>query len=157
MKKDKILNDTYFMKLALQEAHKALEAGEIPIGAVITCNETIIARSYNQVEMLNDPTAHAEMLAITAASHHLGSKFLDKCTLYVTVEPCPMCAGALFWARIGCVVFGTKDEKRGYLKHHPEILHPRTKIKQGVLENEAKKLIDSFFNTKRKNDNNRPV
>ena len=156
MKKDKILDDTYFMKQALEEAQKALQTGEIPIGAVITCNNTIVARSFNQVETLHDPTAHAEILAITAATHHLGGKFLDRCTLYVTVEPCPMCAGALFWARIGCVVFGARDEKRGYLRYHPEIMHPRTKIKRGILENEAINLLDSFFKTKRKHDNNQP-
>ncbi len=152
-----ILDDTYFMKQALKEARKALEAGEIPIGAVITCNDTIVARSFNQVEMLHDPTAHAEILAITAATHHLGGKYLDKCTLYVTVEPCPMCAGALFWTRIGRVVFGAGDEKRGFLKYHPGIMHPRTIIKHGILENEAKTLMESFFNTKRKNDNNPSV
>ncbi len=149
MKEDKILDDAYFMKLALKEARKALEAGEIPVGAVIVCNETVIARGTNQVEMLHDPTAHAEMLAITAATHYLGNKFLDKCTLYVTVEPCPMCAGALFWSRIGRIVFATEDEKRGFLRHRPVITHPATSLTQGILREEAKKLMDTFFKTKR--------
>ncbi len=153
MTEKKILDDTFFMKEALKEAQKALASGEIPVGAVITCNDRIVARSHNQVETLSDPTAHAEILAITAATHYLGSKFLDKCTLYVTVEPCPMCAGALFWARIGKIVFATADEKRGYLHYHPKIIHPKTKVKKFVLEKEARKIMEDFFKNKRTEEN----
>jgi len=139
----------YFMKQALNEAVIAGEEGEVPIGAVVVCGEKIIARAHNQTEMLNDVTAHAEMLAITAASGFLGGKYLTDCTLYVTVEPCVMCAGALAWAQIACVVYGAHDEKRGFSRYAPGAMHPKTKIIDGVLEKECADLIMQFFITKR--------
>ncbi|MDD6210058.1 MAG: nucleoside deaminase [Bacteroidales bacterium] len=141
--------DSNFMRIALKEALRAEQDNEVPIGAVIVCNGKIIARTYNQTEKLNDPTAHAELLAITAATNTLGSKYLTDCTLYVTVEPCVMCAGALGWAQIGRVVFGTKDEKRGFLKFAPRALHPKTTLTQGVLEPECASLITKFFQNRR--------
>lgn len=141
--------DSNFMRFALKEALHAEQDNEVPIGAVIVCNGKIIARTYNQTEKLNDPTAHAELLAITAATNTLGSKYLTDCTLYVTVEPCVMCAGALGWAQIGKVVFGAKDEKRGFLKFAPQALHPKTILTQGVLESECASLITKFFQNRR--------
>ncbi|MDD2247600.1 MAG: nucleoside deaminase, partial [Proteiniphilum sp.] len=123
-----MLDDEYFMRQALQEAHKALEEEEVPIGAVIVINQRIIARAHNLTEMLNDVTAHAEMQAITAAANVLGGKYLTDCTLYVTVEPCPMCAGALRWAQISRIVYGAPDEKRGYSRISPYLLHPKTTV-----------------------------
>jgi tRNA(adenine34) deaminase len=140
-----ILNDEYFMKQALSEAGEAFDAGEVPIGAVIVCNRRIIARAHNLTEMLNDVTAHAEMQAITAAASVLGGKYLIDCTLYVTVEPCPMCAGALAWAQITRIVYGADDEKRGYSKIAPQILHPKTQITKGILAAEAGELMQRFF------------
>lgn len=144
-----ILTDEYFMKQALSEAQKAFEKGEVPIGAVIVSNQRIIARSHNLTEMLNDVTAHAEMQAITAAASVLGGKYLNDCTLFVTVEPCPMCAGALGWSQIPRIVYGAKDEKRGYLKFAPQALHPKTQITGGVMAEEAGNLMKLFFQERR--------
>lgn len=140
-----LLSDEYFMEIALQEAKKAAELGEIPVGAVIVCQNTIIAKTHNQTEQLNDVTAHAEVLAITAAAQYLGSKYLKDCTLYVTLEPCTMCAGALYWAQVGRVVYGASDEKRGFSLLNQKVLHPKTKIVKGVLEQEIKELLQKFF------------
>lgn len=144
-----IFNDETFMNQALLEARKAYEEGEAPIGAVVVCDNQVIARAYNQTERLKDVTAHAEILAITAASEHLGSKYLDECTLYVTLEPCVMCAGALAWAQLGKLVYGATDEKRGYLRFGNELLHPKTKIAYGILERECGDLIKRFFKERR--------
>jgi tRNA(adenine34) deaminase len=141
-------DDTYFMKKALQEAEAAFDKGEIPVGAVIVIEDKIIARAHNLTELLNDVTAHAEMLAITAAANFLGGKYLTKCTLYVTLEPCQMCAGALYWSQISNVIYGAKDDERGCIKMGTK-LHPKTKIKGGVLENEAAELLKRFFIEKR--------
>lgn len=138
------------MKEALKEAQKAKEAQEVPIGSVIVCNNQIIARSHNLTQRLNDPTAHAEMQAFTAATNHLGAKYLSECILYTTVEPCSMCAGAAYWSRIGKIVYGTKDQKKGYSKVGPELLHPKTKVIFGVLEKECKEIMVEFFKAKRK-------
>ena len=144
-----VFSDEYFMKEALKEAQKAYEADEVPIGAVVVCNDRIIARAHNLTERLNDVTAHAEMQAITAAANYLGAKFLDGCTLYVTVEPCVMCAGASYWARIGRIVYGAFDEKRGYTNVKETLLHPKTKVITRVLENECGELMTGFFKRKR--------
>jgi tRNA(adenine34) deaminase len=144
-----MLDDAYFMKQALSEAEKAFEEREVPVGAVIVCNQRIIARSHNLTETLNDVTAHAEMQAITAAASVLGGKYLKECILYVTVEPCPMCAGALAWAQISRVVYGTEDEKRGYSLITPTMLHPKTQVTTGVLAGEARELMKRFFAGKR--------
>jgi len=133
------------MQLALYEAEAAAEAGEIPVGAVVVCQDRIIAKTRNQTEQLTDVTAHAEILAITAAATHLGSKYLKECTLYVTLEPCVMCAGALYWAQIGRVVYGASDDKRGYSLVQNKLLHPKTKVKKGVLEKEITALLKIFF------------
>lgn len=135
----------YFMRQALIEAEKALEEGEIPVGAVVVANERIIARAHNQVERLNDATAHAEMLAMTAAGNFLGSKYLTDCTLYVTLEPCTMCAGAAFWSQFGEVIYGAGDAKRGYTRHGGGVMHPKTKVTSGLLEDEARSLLEQFF------------
>lgn len=137
------------MKLALTEAQKAYDKGEIPIGAVIVCNGMTVARTHNLTETLNDVTAHAEMQAITAAAEHIGGKYLDDCTLYVTVEPCPMCAGALGWSHIGRIVYGAGDEKKGYRKFAPDVLHPKTKVTSGVCAEEAAELMKNFFKERR--------
>lgn len=139
------LTDEYFMHAALKEAARAQEDGEIPVGAVIVSNQHIIARAYNQVEKLRDATAHAEMLALTAACSHVGSKYLSTCTLYVTLEPCCMCAAATYWAQLGRLVFGAHDLKRGYNALGEQILHPRTKVTVGVLDSEAAQLLTLFF------------
>lgn len=144
-----VLSDEHFMKKALQEAQTAYEAGEIPVGAVVVCQNQIIARAHNQTELLNDVTAHAEMLALTAAANHLGSKYLRDCTLYVTLEPCVMCAGALYWGQLGRLVYGAPDEKRGYLKQGNQLLHPKTKIEYGVLQEESQLLLKAFFRQRR--------
>jgi len=141
-------NDTYFMKKALQEAEVAYEKGEIPIGAVIVIDDRIIARAHNLTEMLNDVTAHAEMQAITAAANFLGGKYLINCTLYVTIEPCQMCAGALFWSQISNIVYGARDEDRGCINLKTK-LHPKTKIKGGILEDETSSILKKFFIEKR--------
>ena len=142
-------NDEYFMKKALQEATIAFEKGEIPVGAVIVIHDKVIARSHNLTEMLNDVTAHAEMQSITAAANFLGGKYLKDCTLYVTIEPCQMCAGALYWSQISKIVFGARDEQRGYLSCGTQ-LHPKTQVKQGVLAAECSKLMVDFFASRRK-------
>ena len=133
------------MKQALSEAAKAADSGEIPIGAVVVLDGTIIARASNQVELLNDPTAHAEILAITSATQSLGFKYLRECTLYVTLEPCIMCAGALFWSQMGCVHYAASDEKRGFMRNGKSLLHPNTKLKYGLLESESRTLLENFF------------
>ena len=139
-----ILSDTYFMQKALQEAPIAFEQGEVPVGAVITIGERIIAKAHNLTEKLTDVTAHAEMQAITAASEYLGGKYLMDCTLYVTLEPCVMCAGALYWSQIGKVVYGATDSKRGY-HLFGNLLHPKTEVVQGVLEDVCSQLVKDFF------------
>lgn len=144
-----MLDDSYFMKQALIEAVKAGERGEVPVGAVVVCKERIIARAHNLTETLNDVTAHAEMQAITAAANVLGGKYLNECTLYVTVEPCVMCAGAIAWAQTGKLVFGAADEKRGYRRYAPEALHPKTVVVDGVLESECADMMKNFFRNKR--------
>ncbi|MFP4472182.1 MAG: nucleoside deaminase [Bacteroidales bacterium] len=145
-----IYTDEYFMKEALKEAHQALAMDEIPVGAVIVCNDRIIARAHNLTERLTDVTAHAEMQAFTAASNFLGSKYLTECTLYVTLEPCVMCAGAAFWTQISKIVFGAADPKRGFRKTHPGILHPKTQLVGGILEAECGTLLSGFFRGKRR-------
>jgi tRNA(adenine34) deaminase len=143
-------NDEYFMRQALQEAFKAVEADEVPVGAVVVANNQIIARAHNLTERLHDVTAHAEMQAITAAAEFLGGKYLTGCTLYVTVEPCVMCAGALYWSQLDKVVFGTRDEKRGAGRFQQQLYHPKTVVTNGVLEKECADLILTFFKNKRK-------
>jgi len=138
------------MKEALKEAHNAALKDEVPIGTVIVCKGSIIARAYNLSETLNDPTAHAEMQAITIATEFLGGKYLDECTIYVTVEPCPMCAAALAWAQIGGVVYGASDPKRGYTLFTPSLLHPKTKVVSGIMGKECGEIISDFFKNKRK-------
>ena len=142
------LDETY-MRKALEEARAAEAAGEIPIGAVIVCGDHIIARAHNLTETLNDVTAHAEMQAITMAANQLGGKYLPQCTLYVTVEPCTMCAGAIGWAQIGRLVYGADDEKRGFLRYAPNALHPKCTVTRGILEEECKSLMQQFFKEKR--------
>jgi len=141
--------DEYFMKQALQEALLARKRDEVPVGAVIVCQGRIIARGHNLTETLTDVTAHAEMQAITAAAQFLGGKYLTDCTLYVTVEPCVMCAGALGWAQISRIVYGATDEKRGYFRFAPNALHPKTEVVSGVLEEECSRLMKEFFRAKR--------
>jgi len=147
--KEQILDDDYFMNQALTEARKAYEEDEVPIGAVVVCNQRIIARAHNLTELLNDVTAHAEMQAITAAANVLGGKYLTDCTLYVTIEPCPMCAGALGWSQIARIVYGTNDEKRGYSTISANLLHPKTSVTSGILGQECATLMKSFFKKKR--------
>ena len=142
-------SEAYFMRQALEEARLAFEEGEIPIGAVVVCRGQIIARAHNEVERLKDPTAHAELLAITAATEYMGGKFLSDCQLYVTVEPCVMCAGALFWARLGEIIYGAGEEKFGYRHYAPDIFPRRVKVRGGVLSEEAAELMRSFFATRR--------
>ncbi len=139
-----------YMRMALQEAKKAMENNEVPVGAVIVSNNKLIARGYNQTELLNDVTAHAEILAITAAENYFGAKYLIDCTIYVTLEPCVMCAGALAWSQISNVVFGAYDEKRGFTKLKENILHPKTTLTGGVLADECSALLKEFFAKKRK-------
>lgn len=144
------LNDhTVFMRAALAEARLAAAEGEVPVGAVIVASGRIIARTHNLTERLTDVTAHAEIQAITAASNYLGAKYLPKCTLYVTLEPCPMCAGALFWSQIGKVVYGASDEKRGFREHGGN-LHPKTEVISGILEEECGDIMTDFFSKRRK-------
>ena len=137
--------DEQFMRKALYEAQRAAEEGEIPIGAVIVCNDRIISRAHNLTEKLHDVTAHAEMQAITAAADLLGGKYLSDCTLYVTIEPCVMCAGAIGWAQIGRIVYGASDEKRGYQLYAPRALHPKAVVTRGVLEAECRQMMQDFF------------
>lgn len=142
-------DDISYMRQAIAEARKSLSMDEIPIGAVIVCRDTIIARGHNLTERLHDVTAHAEMQAITAAAEYLGGKYLDGCTIYVTVEPCVMCAGALGWSQISRVVYGALDARRGFTLLAPDALHPRTEVTGGVLEDECSQLMKSFFASKR--------
>jgi tRNA(adenine34) deaminase len=137
------------MRMALAEAQIAFEKGEIPIGAVIVCKDHVVARAHNLTETLNDPTAHAEMQAITMATNELGGKYLTDCTLYVTVEPCVMCAGALGWAQVPRVVYGCRDEKRGFSVYAPQALHPKATIESGILEEECRQLMQEFFRSRR--------
>lgn len=143
------MTDIEYMKQALIEAQKAYEEDEVPIGAIVVCKGRIIARTHNLTEMLNDVTAHAEMQAITAAAATIGGKYLNECTLYVTVEPCPMCAGAIAWSQLKRLVYGASDEKRGYKRYSPDVLHPKTEVVQGVCADEATELMKKFFNNKR--------
>ena len=138
-------SDEAFMKEAIKQASYALEEGEVPIGAIVVCDNKIIARAYNQVEKLNDVTAHAEMLAITAAENYLGTKYLTQCRLFVTLELCTMCAGALFWTQLEGVVYGATDEKRGYSINAPNAIHPKTQVKHGVMAAECGELVSAFF------------
>jgi tRNA(adenine34) deaminase len=140
-----LYTDEYFMREALKEAQKALDIGEVPVGAVVVVKNRIIARAHNQTEKLTDATAHAEMLAATAAANYLGSKYLNECTLYVTLEPCVMCGGALAWVQLGKLVFGASDIQRGYGLIRQPVLHPKTEVVSGVFASEAKALIDHFF------------
>jgi tRNA(adenine34) deaminase len=142
-------DDEFFMKEALKEAHKAMDRDEVPVGAVVVCNQKVIARAHNLTESLNDTTAHAEMQAITAATNYLGAKYLNECTLYVTLEPCPMCAGALFWAQLGKIVYGADDDKRGYRLTNPGMLHPKTEVVSDVLKEECSIILKEYFKKKR--------
>ena len=144
--------DTYqkYMAEALKEAANAAAEDEVPIGAVVVCNGRIVGRGHNMTERLKDPSAHAEMIAITAATEALGGKYLDSCSLYVTVEPCPMCAGAMNWAQLGELVYGASDPKRGYTRFTPSLLHPKTKVQAGVLAEECGQRVSEFFKNKRK-------
>ena len=144
-----MMTDIDYMKMALVEAQKAYDEDEVPIGAVIVCKGRVIARAHNLTEMLNDVTAHAEMQAITAAASNIGGKYLTDCTLYVTVEPCPMCAGAIAWAQLSRLVYGAEDEKRGYHRYAPDVLHPKTEVVRGVCADEATALMKKFFASKR--------
>lgn len=147
--KKKTMTDEQYMQLAIKEAQKAFTINEVPVGAVIVMNDTIIARSHNQVELLNDSTAHAEILALTSAFSSLGSKYLPEATLYVTLEPCLMCSGALYWSKIGRIVYGADDEKNGYRKncinHQGAPFHPKTKVISGILKDECANLMKTFF------------
>ena len=145
MQTENIFTDDYFMKEALKEAQIATDKGEVPVGAIIVFNNSIISRAHNLTETLNDATAHAEMQAITSASNYLGAKYLKDCILYVTVEPCVMCAGAGYWAQIGKIVYGTKDDKRGYSVFNKTIIHPQTKIISGIMKEQCSELITDFF------------
>lgn len=145
-----MIDDSFYMKEALKEARKAMEADEVPIGAVVVCNGTIVGRGHNQTEMLSDVTAHAEIIALTAATQALGGKYLTDATMYVTVEPCTMCAGALAWAQLGRLVYGAPDAKRGYARLSPSPLHAKTVVVKGLLEEECKSLVLQFFSSKRR-------
>lgn len=138
-------SDEHFMKEAYKEAQYALEEGEVPIGAVVVCNNRIIARAHNQTERLTDVTAHAEMVALTSAANFLGSKYLNECTLYVTMEPCVMCAGALQWAQLERLVYGASDPKRGYVKLNQAVLHPKTEVVSGIMAQECGQIVKDFF------------
>jgi len=145
-----VLSDEYFMGQALKEAQKAYEMKEVPVGAVLVSNGTIIARAHNQTELLNDVTAHAEMIAITSGADHIGGKYLRQCTLYVTLEPCPMCAAALRWAQLGKLVYGAEDHKNGYMRFGNDLLHPQTKVLFGIKQQDCQLLMTSFFEQLRK-------
>lgn len=144
-----VFSDEHFMKQAYLEAQKAYDADEVPVGAIIVCNNQIIAKAHNLTETLNDVTAHAEMQAFTIAANYLGGKFLNECTLYVTLEPCTMCAGASYWTRLKKVVIGAPDLHRGYRKFNTEMLHPKTELRWGVMEEECSEILKSFFGQKR--------
>jgi tRNA(adenine34) deaminase len=141
--------EEFYMRAALAEAQRAFEKQEIPVGAVVVCNDTIIARAHNLTETLKDPTAHAEMQAITAATNWLGGKYLNDCTIYVTLEPCGMCAGAVGWSQASALVYGAADEKKGYRSVSDSLLHPKTAVLTGILENECRELLLKFFKTRR--------
>lgn len=145
------MTDEYFMQQALKEANKAFESGEVPVGAVVVMNEKIIARGHNQVEMLNDPTAHAEIIALTSAFNYLGSKYLPEATIYITVEPCLMCAGALYWSKVSRIIYGADDEKNGHKRitgpNWP--FHPKTEVVKGILKEECGELMKRFFRERR--------
>ncbi len=145
-----VFTDEYFMKQALREAQKAFDTGEVPVGAVVVCGNQIIARAHNNTEQLMDVTAHAEIVAITAASAYLGSKYLPDCTLYVTLEPCVMCAGGLAWAQMGRVVYGASDDRKGFMNYGKMLLHPKTKVEYGVLMEESSDLLRRFFKSRRR-------
>ena len=138
-------DDNYYMQQALKLAEQAYEEGEIPVGALVVLNQRVVAKSYNQTERLHDATAHAEMLALTSAFDYLGAKYLPECTLYVTLEPCVMCAGAIHWSQIGGLVYGATDEKKGFNQYSDSIIHPKTEVRRGVLAEESTQLIKSFF------------
>ena len=144
-----VFSDEFFMRQAIEEAKKAMKKDEVPIGAVIVCQNQIIARAHNLCESLNDATAHAEMQAFTSASNYLSSKYLNDCRLFVTLEPCVMCAGASYWVRISEIIFGASDKKKGFLTLNPHVLHPSTKVKKGFYENECSQMLKDFFKTKR--------
>ena len=144
-----VFGDEHYMKMAIKEAVIAYESGEVPVGAVVVTQNQIIAKSHNLTQKINDVTAHAEMQAITAASDFLGSKYLTGCTLYVTLEPCIMCAGALKWSQISRIVYGASDEKEGFMRYGKELLHPRTKVEMGLLEAECSQLLKNFFKKRR--------
>ncbi len=144
-----VFTDEYFMKKALDEAKIAYDHGEVPVGAIIVCKNAIIAKAHNQVETLSDITAHAEILAITAASAYLGSKFLEECIMYITLEPCPMCAGAIKWARLGRLVYGAADDKSGFMQFGKEMLHPTTKLEFGIDHEKSSELLKKFFKSVR--------
>lgn len=144
-----IQGDDHFMKQAIKEAEKAAMMGEVPVGAVVISNRQIISKGHNQVQMLTDVTAHAEIIAITAACNFLGAKYLPSCTLYVTLEPCPMCAGALYWSQIGRVVYGAADEKRGFMRYGKDLLHPKTRLEYGIMHEECSALLKDFFGSRR--------
>jgi tRNA(adenine34) deaminase len=144
-----IFTDEYYMKEALKEAQKAFDEDEVPVGAVVVCDNKIIARAHNMTEKLNDVTAHAEMLAITSATNFLGGKYLNECTLYVTLEPCVMCAGALYWSQLKKMVYAAPDLKRGFSLVKSSILHPKTEVIKGIMQQEASDLVTSFFKSKR--------
>jgi tRNA(adenine34) deaminase len=144
-----VFSDEHFMKLAYLEAQKAFEMDEVPVGAIIVCDNQVIAKAHNMTEALNDVTAHAEMQVFTMAANFLGGKFLDECTLYVTLEPCPMCAGAAYWTRLKKVVIAAHDDKRGYRSINENMLHPKTKVKWGVMEVECSTILKEFFAKKR--------
>ena len=142
-------SDERYMREALREAEEARSSDEVPVGAVVVCRGRIIAKGHNMTEMLHDPTAHAEMIALTAATEAMGGKYLNDCTLYVTVEPCPMCAAALCWAQVGRIVYGATDPKRGYSLYSPSLLHPKTEVSSGVLSDECSSLVKDYFLSKR--------
>jgi len=144
-----LYSDEYFMREALKEAHRAFDRDEVPVGAVIVWNNRIIARAHNLTETLSDPTAHAEMQAFTSATNTIGGKYLEDCVLYVTLEPCVMCAGASYWAQLGKIVFGAEDEKRGYTLIRANLLHPQTVVQGGILKEECSRLLKEFFERKR--------
>jgi len=145
-----VQGDVFFMKEALKEAKKAKAAGEVPVGAIVVAKGQIIAKAHNQTQLLNDVTAHAEIMAITSASSYLGSKYLNECAIFITLEPCVMCAGALAWSQIGRVVYGASDDNKGFMRYGKELLHPATKLEYGILHDECSQLLLQFFEEKRR-------
>ncbi len=144
-----VFTDEYFMRQAYQEAELAFEKGEVPVGAVIVCQNQIIAKGHNLTEKLTDVTAHAELMCMTAATEYLGSKYLNDCTLYVTLEPCTMCAGALAWAQLGKLVYAASDERRGFSRHSERVLHPKTEVEHGIMQEKCSELVKEFFQQRR--------